>query len=135
MNTESINLIKKYYAAFNSADMGTFLNLLTDDVVHDINQGRREKGKLAFTDFMANMNCHYKEQLIDMVIMANAEGNRAAAEFVVLGNYLHTDEGLPEAKGQSYTLPAGAFFDIRDQKIARVTNYYNLQNWINQVNP
>ncbi|MBZ4202074.1 MAG: nuclear transport factor 2 family protein [Methylovulum sp.] len=135
MNTESINLIKKYYAAFNSADMETFLNLLTDDVVHDINQGRREKGKLAFTDFMANMNCHYKEQLIDMVIMANAEGNRAAAEFVVLGNYLHTDEGLPEAKGQSYTLPAGAFFDIRDQKIARVTNYYNLQNWINQVNP
>jgi len=135
MNTESINLIKKYYAAFNSADMETFLNLLTDDVVHDINQGRREKGKLAFTDFMANMNCHYKEQLIDMVIMANAEGNRAAAEFVVLGNYLHTDEGLPEANGQSYTLPAGAFFDIRDQKIARVTNYYNLQNWINQVNP
>ncbi|MFZ4504044.1 MAG: ketosteroid isomerase-related protein [Methylovulum sp.] len=135
MNTESINLIKKYYAAFNSADMETFLNLLTDDVVHDINQGRREKGKLAFTEFMANMNCHYKEQLIDMVIMANAEGNRAAAEFVVLGNYLHTDEGLPEAKGQSYTLPAGAFFDIRDQKIARVTNYYNLQNWINQVNP
>jgi steroid delta-isomerase-like uncharacterized protein len=135
MNTESINLIKKYYAAFNSADMETFLNLLTDDVVHDINQGHREKGKLAFTEFMANMNCHYKEQLIDMVIMANAEGNRAAAEFVVLGNYLHTDEGLPEAKGQSYTLPAGAFFDIRDQKIARVTNYYNLQNWINQVNP
>jgi steroid delta-isomerase-like uncharacterized protein len=135
MNTESINLIKKYYAAFNSADMETFLNLLTDDVVHDINQGRREKGKLAFTEFMANMNCHYKEQLIDMVIMANAEGNRAAAEFVVLGNYLHTDEGLPEANGQSYTLPAGAFFDIRDQKIARVTNYYNLQNWINQVNP
>ncbi len=135
MNTESINLIKKYYAAFNNADMETFLNLLTDDVVHDINQGRRETGKLAFTDFMANMNCHYKEQLIDMVIMDTADGSRAAAEFVVLGNYLHTDEGLPEANGQTYTLPAGAFFDIREQKIARVTNYYNLQNWINQVNP
>lgn len=135
MNTESINLIKKYYAAFNNADMETFLNLLTDDVVHDINQGRRETGKLAFTDFMANMNRHYKEQLIDMVIMATADGSRAAAEFVVLGNYLHTDEGLPEANGQTYTLPAGAFFDIREQKIARVTNYYNLQNWINQVNP
>ncbi len=27
----------------------------------------------------------------------------------------------------------GAFFDIRDGKIARVTNYYNLQDWIAQV--
>jgi len=79
------------------------------------------------------MNHHYSEQLVDMVIMANEEGTRAAAEFVVLGEYLNTDEGLPEAKGQKYRLPAGAFFDIRDGKVARVTNYYNLEDWIAQV--
>ena len=46
---------------------------------------------------------------------------------------LHTDEGLPPADGQTYVLPGGAFFDIRDDRIARVTNYYNLQDWIRQV--
>ena len=134
MNQDSINLIQHYYDAFNRCDMDTFLSLLTDDVIHDINQGHREIGKEAFAQFMSRMNYNYKEQLVDMVIMANAEGNRAAAEFVVLGEYLKTDEGLPDAKGQKYRLPAGAFFDIRDGKVARITNYYNLQDWIAQVN-
>lgn len=134
MNQEnSIALVQHYYTAFNSGNMDTFLNLLTDDVIHDINQGKREIGKAAFANFMGGMNSHYKEQLVDMVIMASANGSRAAAEFVVLGEYLQTDAGLPPATGQKYRLPAGAFFDIRDNKIARITNYYNLQDWIAQV--
>ncbi|WP_442499119.1 ketosteroid isomerase-related protein [Methylobacter sp. sgz302048] len=133
MNQDSIKLIEQYYAAFNKGDMDTFLNLLTDDVIHDINQGKREVGKDAFKQFMGGMNNSYKEELVDMVIMATPDGARAAAEFVVLGEYLKTDEGLPEAKGQKYRLPAGAFFEIRDNKVARITNYYNLQDWIAQV--
>ena len=129
----AIALIENYYAAFNKGDMDTFLSLLTDDVVHDINQGKRDMGKDAFTKFMSGMNVSYKEQLVDMVIMASADGTRASAEFVVLGEYLQTDEGLPLAQGQKYNLPAGAFFDIHDNKVARVTNYYNLQDWIAQV--
>lgn len=126
-------LIEKYYGAFNAGDMDTFLELLTDDVVHDINQGERQTGKQAFRAFMDKMNTNYKEQLVDMVIMTSEDGTRAAAEFVVLGEYLKTDEGLPPAKGQKYHLPAGAFFEIRDGKVARITNYYNLQDWIDQV--
>ena len=129
----TINLVENYYAAFNGGDMDTFLNLLTDDVIHDINQGKREIGKEAFTQFMACMNFNYKEQLVDMVVMASANGQRAAAEFVVLGEYIQTDEGLPTANGQKYKLPAGAFFEIRDNKVARITNYYNLEDWIAQV--
>lgn len=133
MSQKTINLIEQYYAAFNNADMDTFLSLLTDDVIHDINQGKREIGKDAFKQFMACMNFNYKEQLVDMVIMATPDGSRAAAEFVVLGKYLQSDQGLPAAKGQEYRLPAGAFFDIRDGKVARVTNYYNLEDWLAQV--
>lgn len=134
MNQQNtINLVENYYAAFNGGDMDAFLNLLTDDVIHDINQGKREIGKDAFTQFMACMNFNYKEQLVDMVVMASADGLRAAAEFVVLGEYIQTDEGLPSASGQKYKLPAGAFFEIRDNKVARITNYYNLEDWIAQV--
>lgn len=133
MNENTINLIGQYYTAFNANDMATFLNLLTDDVIHDINQGKRQIGKDAFTQFMACMNHNYKEQLVDMVIMSTADGSRGAAEFTVLGEYLQTDEGLPVAQGQKYQLPAGAFFEIRDNKVARITNYYNLQDWIAQV--
>ncbi|MCP5199160.1 MAG: nuclear transport factor 2 family protein [Gammaproteobacteria bacterium] len=133
MRAQTIELIQGYYAAFNAGDMDTFLGLLTDDVAHDINQGARETGREAFARFMAHMNRCYREQLTDMVVMASEDGSRAAAEFVVNGEYLATDEGLPEAAGQRYVLPAGAFFEVRDGKVARVTNYYNLNDWIAQV--
>jgi steroid delta-isomerase-like uncharacterized protein len=133
MREQTIDLIKRYYAAFNAGDMQGFLDLLTDDVAHDINQGKRETGKDAFAKFMQHMNRCYREQLVDFTIMANDAGDRAAAEFVVLGEYLATDEGLPPASGQRYRLPAGAFFDVRGGKVARVTNYYNLPDWIAQV--
>jgi steroid delta-isomerase-like uncharacterized protein len=133
MNHTSAQLLADYYAAFNRQDMTTFLNMLTDDVIHDINQGYREVGKEAFSKFMDRMNAHYKEEIVDISITTNEAGDRAAVEFTVLGEYLSTDEGLPEANGQKYNLPAGAFFDIRDGKVARVTNYYNLEDWIAQV--
>lgn len=126
--------IRSYYDAFNAQDMDAFLALLTDDVVHDINQGERQVGKGVFAAFMEHMNRCYRERLTDMVVMASEDGTRASAEFIVNGEYLATDEGLPEANGQTYRLPAGAFFEIRDGKVARVTNYYSLTDWIAQVN-
>lgn len=133
MQDAARHLIQRYYEAFNAGDMETFLGMLTEDVIHDINQGTRETGREAFRAFMQRMNRNYSEQIVDIVVMAEASGLRAAAEFTVLGRYLATDEGLPEAKNQMYRLPAGAFFEIRGGKVARVTNYYNLQDWLAQV--
>ncbi|WP_018972290.1 ketosteroid isomerase-related protein [Rudaea cellulosilytica] len=133
MSNSTTDLIRRYYAAFNAGNWNGMLDCLTDDVVHDINQGKRETGKPAFRAFLAHMERCYREQLRDMVVMASDDGTRGSAEFVVHGEYLVTDEGLPPANGQKYILPAGAFFDIRAGQIARVTNYYNLPDWTAQV--
>ena len=129
----AIELVLAYYAAFNRGDTVAMLDLLADDVAHDINQGARETGKAAFAAFLARMARCYREQLRDIVVMANEAGDRAAAEYVVHGQYLADDEGLPPASGQAYVLPGGAFFDVRDGLIARVSNYYNLEDWVAQV--
>jgi steroid delta-isomerase-like uncharacterized protein len=126
-------LIERYYDAFNRADWGAMLACLSDDVAHDINQGHRETGRDTFRDFLARMQRSYREQLRDIVVMTSSDDSRAAAEYVVHGEYLADDAGLPPAHGQRYVLPGGAFFDIRDGRIARVSNYYNLQDWIAQV--
>lgn len=126
-------LIDRYYAAFNADGSAAMLDCLSEDVAHDINQGGRQEGKAAFRDFLAHMDRCYRERLTDIVVMTSPDGGRAAAEFVVHGEYLATDEGLPPAAGQTYVLPAGAFFEIRDGLISRVSVHYNLADWIAQV--
>lgn len=131
--TAALALLNRYYTAFNAGDWEGMLACLSEDVAHDINQGARQVGKNAFRSFLAHMERCYAEQLQDLVLMASEDGSRAAAEFVVHGEYLTTDEGLPEANGQRYVLPAGAFFAIADGLISRVTVYYNLADWEAQV--
>ena len=126
-------LILYYYDAFNRGDMQTFLGLLDEHVIHHIKQGGHKAGKAAFTTFMTKMNMHCKEQAVDLVVMVDKSGNHASAEFHIIGTYLKTDSGLPEARGRTYDLPGGVFLDIKKGKVARVTNYYNLNNWIAQV--
>ena len=129
----TIELINHYYAAFNRQDWEGMLGLLSEDVVHDVNQGAREQGKVAFRAFLARMDRCYSEQVVQLVVMATADGRRAAAEFVIEGTYQATDGDFLPAAGQRYTLPVGAFFDVVDGQITRVTNYYNLQDWLQQV--
>jgi steroid delta-isomerase-like uncharacterized protein len=128
-----MELIKKYYAAFNAHDTTAMLECLTEDVQHEISQGGLEVGKPAFAAFMAHMDKCYLEQVLDLVVMQNPDGTRAAAEFHLKGQYLQTDGDFPQAKGQPYTLRVGAFFEVRQGKIARVSNHYNLRDWLRQV--
>jgi steroid delta-isomerase-like uncharacterized protein len=133
MNDLARQTVKKYYDSFNAGKMEEFFALLTDDVIHGINQGKEEKGKEVFRTFMERMNRHYKEKAVDLVIFTNVSGTRAAAEFFIEGAYLVQDHGLPEARGQKYRLRCGAFFDLKNGKISRITNYYNLNEWLAQV--
>jgi steroid delta-isomerase-like uncharacterized protein len=129
----STDLLRRYYAAFNAADWDGMLGCLAEDVVHDVNQGGRETGRVAFAAFLQRMERCYRERVEDLVVMVSPDGGRGAAEFTIHGTYLVADEGLPPARGQGYVLPVGAFFEIREGRIARVTNYYNLQDWLRQV--
>ncbi|MBQ4808908.1 nuclear transport factor 2 family protein [Phaeobacter sp. HS012] len=122
-----------YFEAFNAKDTDAMLECLSDDVAHHVNEGKIRIGKALFAEFCTHMSRCYDEALTDMVVFVNADGKRAAAEYIVNGTYLETDAGLPEAHQQTYRLPAGSFFDLEDGKITRVTTYYNLADWMAQV--
>jgi steroid delta-isomerase-like uncharacterized protein len=127
------NLVSRYYAAFNAKDWTKMSACVSEDISHFVNEGGKRGGRKAFAEFLAHMDQCYDEQLTDIVVMAAPDGTRASAEFIVNGVYKQTDGDLPPARGQSYRLPAGAFFDVEDGVITRVTTYYNLQEWIRQV--
>ncbi len=129
----TIRLLTRYYDAFNAGDGAGMLDCLAQDVAHHVNEGGVRHGKALFAEFNAHMARTYRETLTDIVIMATPDGSRAAAEFIVNGTYLATDEGLPPARGQTYRLPGGAFMEVRGGLITRVTTYYNLADWLSQV--
>lgn len=128
-----MNIIEQYYTAFNNADYEGMLALLDDNVRHEPSQGSPRLGKEAFRDFLAHMEHCYREEVIEPRILVNEGGSQASAEFMLRGTYINTDTELPEAKGQVYHLRVGAFFDIANGRITRVSNHYNLNDWISQV--
>lgn len=131
MNSKAV--IHAYFQAFNEGRTADMLDLLHDEIAHHVNEGQIRRGKAKFAEFNAHMAASYRENLTDLVIFVDEGGDRAAAEFTVNGTYLQTDEGLPPAHGQTYRLPAGSFFTLKDGKISRVTTYYNLAEWIRQI--
>ena len=133
MRARTETLIKAYYDRFNARDVDGFLALLSDTVVHEISQGGKEKGKAAFRRFLGHMNACYREKVKNLAVMTSADGRRAAAEFDLTGAYLKTDGRLPKAKGQRYKLRVGAFFEVRRGRIARISNHYNMKDWLRQV--
>jgi steroid delta-isomerase-like uncharacterized protein len=129
----SLDIVKQYYAHFNQKNWQGMLSLLHPEVRHEPNQGEVRIGNEKFTEFMQKMDDAYDETLTDMVFFTSSDGTRVAAEFVVNGTYKQAEEGFPPAYGQKYTLPAGAFLEVKEGQITRVTTYYNLPLWIKLV--
>ena len=131
----SIDIITSYYAAFNRKDINAILNLCTEDVINDPNQGDSQSGKERLKDFLENAWAHFDEQVSDIVLMMNSDQSRVASEYRVQGTYYKTKPGLFPANDQKYDITCWAFFTIKQGKISRITRHYNTKQWLDIVNP
>lgn len=131
--TLALEIAQQYYNCFNQRNWSGMLALLDPEIRHEPNQGEPRIGLALFEDFLKLMDDSYEETLTDMVFFSEPDNTRVAVEFVVNGIYKKGEEGLPEAHGQSYILPAAAFLEVKNDKITRVTTYYNLPLWIKLV--
>jgi steroid delta-isomerase-like uncharacterized protein len=130
---QALKIAKNYYDYFNEKNWEGMLSLVHEEIKHEANQSATRVGKKLFAEFLEHMNQCYEETLTDMVFFSETSDKRVAVEFVVNGTYKSTDGDLPEANGQKYILPAAAFLEISDNKIIRVTTYYNLPLWMELV--
>ena len=127
------HLIAAFVEAFNTADNAAVLALLHDDVAFDMGSGAREIGAEKFRWSLATSAAHYKEQMADAVVLSSEDGMRGAVDFTLRGTYIATIEGMPKASGQRYALQTATLFEVDDGKIARLTSYRNMQEWIKQI--
>lgn len=130
---QPLEIVNQYYASFNQKNWAGMIALVDPEIRHEVNQGEVRIGQELYTQFLQQMDESYEETLEDLVLMSNDTGERIAAEFIVHGIYKKGDEGMPPAHGQSYVLAAGAFLEVKNGKICRVTTYYNLPLWLKLV--
>ena len=116
----TLALLQKYYDLFNSGDRPALLDMLTDDVVHDINQGASEVGREAFTLFLERMDRCYREQVVELVVYSNPDGLRGSAEFYIEGTYLQTDEGLPPPPARLTASVSELFLTFKPVKLSEL---------------
>lgn len=130
----ALQIVKDYYQYFNNQDWNGMLSLVSEDICHEPNEGQTRKGIELFKEFLQKMDTAYQETLTNQVFFSSEENpTRIATEFTVNGIYKIAEPGLPAAHGQQYILPAGAFLEVNDGKITRITTYYNLELWISLV--
>ena len=104
---QSEKLIHAYFDAFNRGDRDGMIGLLDANIRHDVNEGDSRIGTAKFRAFMQHMDRCYRERLSGIVVMSNSDGSRASASFIVHGEYIATDAGLPEGVlGLVYGNPA-----------------------------
>lgn len=122
-------VIERFLQALAAGDHEAALACLHDDVARDVEGGGREIGREKFRWFLGLSARQFREAVSDIAVMTDEGGVRAAAEFTLRGTYLEAPEGWPRASGQSYSLPAGMFFEIDDGLISRATFYRDVARW------
>lgn len=115
----TILLIERFFAAVNAREFDAVEDCMHEDMVFEFSPGKRDFGKQAFRQFIAELTTGSGEQIGDIAVMTSEDGTRAAAEFTRRGRVPNAaDVGQP---GERYSHPDGLFFAVEDGLIIRIT--------------
>ncbi|PWV64623.1 nuclear transport factor 2 family protein [Plasticicumulans acidivorans] len=120
MNAPTQGLIERLYAALNARDYESVRELLGSEFVYSDSAECRQLGKAAYLRELKQAAQHVREHFFELCVMCNSDGSRAAAEYTVLGVSLDGDEG------GNYRLIGGAFFELHEGLIQRISQHRNL---------
>lgn len=125
--------LRRYLDAWNRHAVDNLLAQFTDDATYaDVALGQSHSGKVAMREFFASMerefSSDYRFEAGLMVITDSAY----AAEWVMRGTHDRSSAMLP-ATGKSYAIHGASIGELRDGKIARNTDYWNMTEFLVQV--
>ena len=119
-------------AAWSSHDVEKLLLLFTEDCIYeDVTMGAVNRGKSelklfagavlgAFPDFKMELKSGF------------TGGNWAAAEWTMSGTHKGDLPGIP-ATGKGFSLRGSTICELRDGKIKRLSDYWNMVTFLKQI--
>ena len=133
MATDMAIIMDDYWAAWNSHEVEKILSYFTDDVVYeDVAMGIVNRGKNEVKDFCNSIFIGFPDFKIELKsIFVSVDW--AAQEWVLSGTFTNSVFGLPPATGKSASVRGISVEELRNGKISRNSNYYDMASFMQQV--
>lgn len=131
----SIQIVERYYDAFNKRDIDAILAICADDVINVPNQGDAQAGKQKLKSFIETAWAHFDEKVFNLELLSSPNSTKVASEYLVKGTYYNTKSGLFPANNQYYEIICSTIFNVKNGEITQLTRYYNTKTWLDIVNP
>ena len=133
MATDVEKMMNDYLAAWNAHDVEKILSFFTDDCVYDCTPiGKTSRGKKELKDFINSTFTDFPDHKLETKSGFNT-GDRSAGEWVMSGTFAHSSMPGVTATGKKFSIPGATITEIRGGKISRVTNYWNMAAFMQQV--
>jgi steroid delta-isomerase-like uncharacterized protein len=125
MSTDMARILQDYVTASNSHDWNKISPLFTDDCVYeDIGAGEVCHGKQELKAYFDGMLVWSADFRIESKSLF-ATGNGIASEWVMTGTH--------KATGKKYSIRGVSVSELRDGRIRRNTDYWNMSAFLEQI--
>ena len=134
MATNLGRLTKEYYSAWNSHDAEKIASFFTADCVHeDVAVGAVFRGKNELKTGISPLFAAFPDFKLELKSILR-DASRLAHERVISGTQAGALSGLGiPTTGKSFSIRGASITELRDGKISRNTDYWNLTTMLQQL--
>lgn len=132
-STDTGTVVREWTEALSRHDPDAALEFIAEDCIFiNYGAGERQEGR-------AEMRAHFVELFVrssDMqfeITRLFADGDYFAKQWIMTGTHNGDTPGLP-ATGRQFCIHGAGIGEVRDGKVVNATEYWNLVEFLNQVN-
>ena len=132
--SQTVSLIKEWAAAASDHDMARVTALFTEDGVYeDVAVGHTSRSHQEMIDFGKVFFTGFPDVVFKLTSAVVHDEHRAAVEWRMIGTHKGEMPGMPPPNGGTCDVRGMSFLELRDGKIARCSDYWNMAELMRQL--
>jgi steroid delta-isomerase-like uncharacterized protein len=129
---QSERMMREYLETWNTHDLGKMVSFFTDDCVYEnLARGQTYRGKDELNAWAKGAFDAIPDFKLDITSLF-VSGDWTACEWVMTGTQSGDLPGLP-ATGKSFSVRGGTIVQLKDRKILRNADYWDLATFLRQL--